>query len=634
MKNLKTLFGTVAVTLALTTVLTACDSSKPASTDNATPTPVAATNVEIKGIVDLVPHSELVNHVIDELAAEGVTVTLVSTAADETTNERTEAGEVDFNFFQHFPYLSEWNEANGGHLINIGDIHVEPISAYSDKYATTEEIPDNAKIAIPNNATNEYRALRILEAAGFIKLNDSANQNLKASLADVAEYLKPVELIELDAATIIPTKDDFDVFITNVNKALEAGITSTVLFKEGEDSPYANIVAVRSDLAADKRAAVDKLVQALQSDETCNYILETYNGKVIPAKLGGDNVSTDTSSTDTTSTDTTTTATEISYPVSVDPTTVTDFKYGKIQIPGKSGALCGIPIYIAYEKGFFASAGFDVELIAADTETRKIGLNNGTIPVVNGDFQFFQSIENGVNVSVVEGLHKGCIKFLVKADSDIKTVEDLKGKKIGIDEVGGTPHQVAALWLEKAGISADQAKKEVTFLPFEEGNLEVEALRSGDIDVAALWDPFASVQEATGEYRVIFDLATDPLFADHYCCFLYASNKWIEEKPEQVAALLRAYRAAEDWIANNPEEAVQIVIDKKYSAVDDKKELAVELVKHYSFPALHNHGTTEYNVAGDVEYFAQQLYDIGYLNTTPEDFVKQAYFKSDLTLGQ
>ncbi len=629
MKNLKTLFGTVAVTLALTTVLTACDSSKPASTENATPTPVAATNVEIKGIVDLVPHSELVNHVIDELAAEGVTVTLVSTAADETTNERTEAGEVDFNFFQHFPYLSEWNEANGGHLINVGDIHVEPISAYSDKYATTEEIPDNAKIAIPNNATNEYRALRILEAAGFIKLNDSANQNLKASLADVAEYLKPVELIELDAATIIPTKDDFDVFITNVNKALEAGITSTVLFKEGEDSPYANIVAVRSDLAADKRAAVDKLVQVLQSDETRNYILETYNGKVIPAKLGGDNVSTDNTSTDNTST-----ATEISYPVAVDPTTVTEFKYGKIQIPGKSGALCGIPIYIAYEKGFFASAGFDVELIAADTETRKIGLNNGTIPVVNGDFQFFQSIENGVNVSVVEGLHKGCIKFLVKADSDIKTVADLKGKKIGIDEVGGTPHQVAALWLEKAGISADQAKKEVTFLPFEEGNLEVEALRSGDIDVAALWDPFASVQEATGEYRVIFDLATDPLFADHYCCFLYASNKWIEEKPEQVAALLRAYRAAEDWIANNAEEAVQIVIDKKYSAVDDKKELAVELVKHYAFPALHNHGTAEYNVAGDVEYFAQQLYDIGYLNTKPEDFVKQAYYNTDLTLGQ
>ncbi len=328
------------------------------------------------------------------------------------------------------------------------------------------------------------------------------------------------------------------------------------------------------------------------------------------------------------------TAKEVSYPSPVDPKTVTDYKYGKVQIPGKNGALCGIPVYIAYEKGFFAAEGFDVELISADTETRKIGLNNGTIPVVNGDFQFFQSIENGVNVSVVEGLHKGCIKFLVLKDSPIQTVNDLKGKVIGVDEIGGTPHQVAAVWLEKAGISADQAKKEVTFLPFEEGNLEVEALRSGDIDVAALWDPFGSVQEQTGDYRVIFDLATDLLFADHYCCFLYASNKWIEEKPEQVAALLRAYRAALDWIAQNPEEAVQLIIDGKYSAIDDQKELAIELVKHYQLPHFGDHGTSAYDVGADVEYFAQQLYDIGYLNTEPAQFVNLAYYKADLTLGQ
>ncbi|HWR22375.1 MAG TPA: ABC transporter substrate-binding protein [Feifaniaceae bacterium] len=328
------------------------------------------------------------------------------------------------------------------------------------------------------------------------------------------------------------------------------------------------------------------------------------------------------------------TAKEVSYPSPVDPKTVTEFKYGKVQIPGKNGALCGVPVYVAYEKGFFAAEGFDVELISADTETRKIGLNNGTIPVVNGDFQFFQSIENGVNVSVVEGLHKGCIKFLVLKDSPIQTVNDLKGKVIGVDEIGGTPHQVAAVWLEKAGISADQAKKEVTFLPFEEGNLEVEALRSGDIDVAALWDPFGSVQEKTGDYRVIFDLATDPLFADHYCCFLYASNKWIEEKPEQVAALLRAYRAAQDWIAENPEEAVQLIIDGKYSSIDDQKELAAELIEHYQLPHFGDHGTSAYDVGADVKYFAEQLYDIGYLNTEPAQFVELAYYGADLTLGQ
>ena len=106
-----------------------------------------------------------------------------------------------------------------------------------------------------------------------------------------------------------------------------------------------------------------------------------------------------------------------------------DYKYGKIDIPGKDGALCGAPIYIAYENGYFADEGFDVNLISTDFEARKIGLNNGSIPIVNGDFQFFPSIENGIDVKVVDGLHEGCIKFAVKPDSDIKTVQDLKGQK-------------------------------------------------------------------------------------------------------------------------------------------------------------------------------------------------------------
>ncbi|OJU17716.1 MAG: metal ABC transporter substrate-binding protein [Clostridiales bacterium 43-6] len=282
---MKKIISLILLAVLALTSLTACTSKTAKTSTEGTTAATTAKSVEIKGIVDLVPHSELVNYVKDKLAAEGVIINLVSTAADATTNERTESKEVDFNFFQHYPYLSEWNTTNGGHLINVGDIHVEPISAYSDKYKTVAEVPAKAKVAIPNDATNEYRALRILEIAGFIKLDDTASKNLKASKTNVKEYLKPIELVELDSATIIPTKGDFDVFITNVNKALEAGITSTVLFKEGEDSPYANIVAVRSDLAADKRAAVDKLVKALQSDDTRKFIADKYKGKVIPAKI-------------------------------------------------------------------------------------------------------------------------------------------------------------------------------------------------------------------------------------------------------------------------------------------------------------------------------------------------------------
>ena len=310
-------------------------------------------------------------------------------------------------------------------------------------------------------------------------------------------------------------------------------------------------------------------------------------------------------------------------------TSETGAKYGAIDIPGKDGSLCGAPIYIAYEKGFFAEEGFDVNLISADTETRKIGLNNGTIPIVNGDFQFFPSIEEGVNVKVVDGLHNGCIKFVVNPDSDIQSVEDLKGKKIGVDEIGGTPHQVASVWLEQAGISALQQDGEVEFLPFSDGNLELEALYNGDIDVAAMWDPLGSVAEKDGKVRVLFDLSTDPAFAGKYCCFLYASEKLLEEKPDEIAALLRAYQKAQDWINKNPEETVDIIISGKYAQIEDK-ELAVSLIKSYEYPSFEDRANDKQNVEKDVEYFVQALYDIGYLKSEPVAFAKEIYAEVDV----
>lgn len=314
-------------------------------------------------------------------------------------------------------------------------------------------------------------------------------------------------------------------------------------------------------------------------------------------------------------------------------TKTTENKYGKIDIPGLDGSLCGAPIYIAYEKGFFAEEGFDVNLISADTETRKIGLNNGTIPIVNGDFQFFPSIEQGVNVSVVDGLHEGCIKFVVLPDSDIKTVEDLAGKTIGVDEIGGTPHQVASVWLEQAGISALPEDGEVTFAPYSDGNLELEALYNGDIDVAAMWDPLGSVAEKAGKVKVIFDLATDPAFAGKYCCFLYASNKVLEDNPEEIAALLRAYHKAQNWISENPEEAVDLIIKGKYSAIEDT-ELAAKLIESYAYPSTQDREANTHDVKSDVEYFANALYGIGYLETDPQTFTAKAYQAVGLTSGQ
>lgn len=239
--------------------------------------------VTIKGITDLTPHSELIEFVIPKLKEQGVNVELVSTAADSTTNEKLANGEIDFNFFQHYPYLNSENEVNGWDLVNAGDIHVEPITAYSDKYKTVDEIPDGAVVSIPNDGTNEFRALRILEENGFIELDPSVNDSLSADVKSITNYKKNIQIIEQDSAQIIPTKDDYDFFITNTNKALEAKITSNKLFSESaKNNPYANIIAVRKE---DKDSdAIKKLVAALQSDETRKFIEDTYDGAVIPVE--------------------------------------------------------------------------------------------------------------------------------------------------------------------------------------------------------------------------------------------------------------------------------------------------------------------------------------------------------------
>lgn len=236
--------------------------------------------VVLRGIVDLVPHSEIIEHVAPQLEEQGIHIELVSTAADATTNERLAAGEIDFNYFQHLPYLESENEANGYDLVSAGGIHIEPITAYSDLYTSVDEVPDNAVVAIPNDGTNEYRALLILEQNGFIVLDDAARDSLSASVADIVEYVRPIEIVEIDSAQIIPTRDDYDFFITNTNKALEAGIDSAKLFSEGEDSPYANIIAIRAEDA--NNPAIQALVEVLLSEETQQWIADNYNGAVIP----------------------------------------------------------------------------------------------------------------------------------------------------------------------------------------------------------------------------------------------------------------------------------------------------------------------------------------------------------------
>ncbi len=236
--------------------------------------------VTLKVLADQVPHAELLNFVKPKLASLGVNLDITILQNDHG-NEDTDNGEFDVNFFQHQPYLDSIKKEKGYDLANAGNIHVEPIGLYSAKYKTREELPENAVVGIPNDVTNEYRALKILEQNGFIKLKADLPEHA-ATVKDIAEYTRKIELKEIDSAQLIRLKEDFDGYITNTNKILEAGIdANSALFREGKDSPYANILVTKSSRV--NEPAIVALKEALTTPEVRKYIEDKYKGAVIPA---------------------------------------------------------------------------------------------------------------------------------------------------------------------------------------------------------------------------------------------------------------------------------------------------------------------------------------------------------------
>ena len=254
----------------------------PAESDDAEKSEVPAETVVLKTVCDLTPHSEILNAAADLLADKGIELDIVSTTWDATWNEMLIDGEVDFAYFMHVPAMESIEEEMGATLYSAGTVHVEPYACFSNKYASVDEIPDDAVIAVPNDASNEYRALKVLEANGFITLSDDIT-SLNASTQKIEEYVKPIEIVELDQANIIPMGDDFDAYFVNVNRALEAGLDTTAyLMRESEDSEYANIITVTE--ANKDNPAIATLVEVLKSDEVKQFIESNYNGAVIPAK--------------------------------------------------------------------------------------------------------------------------------------------------------------------------------------------------------------------------------------------------------------------------------------------------------------------------------------------------------------
>ena len=200
-------------------------------------------------------------------------------------NEVVESGDFDANYFQHTPYLESFNEEKGTHLVNAGGIHYEPFGLYPGKESDLANI-DNATIAIPNDTTNEARALLLLQDNGYITVKEGAG--LTATINDIVENPHNIQFVELEAAQIPRTLQDVSFGVLNGNYAMEAGLTvaNDALLYESDESEaaatYVNIVAVKE--GNENSAKTKALVDALKSDTIKKYINDTYNGGVIPYK--------------------------------------------------------------------------------------------------------------------------------------------------------------------------------------------------------------------------------------------------------------------------------------------------------------------------------------------------------------
>ena len=276
-------FLSLALALVLSLSLAACGSKKeeapaaaPAETPAETTEPVVL-NVAASST----PHAEILEQVVDVLAEQGIDLQIHEYGDYVVPNTAVEEGEEDANYFQHIPYLESFNEKEGTHLVSVGGIHIEPMGIYAGKTSSLEELSDGAEIAIPNDPTNEGRALLLLEAQGLIKLADSSN--LEATPNDIVDNPKNLTFKELEAAMIPNAVDEVDLSVINVNYALEAGFNPTedALAIEDANSPYVNIVAVKE--GNENNPAVLALVEALQSDTVRDFINETYGGAVVPA---------------------------------------------------------------------------------------------------------------------------------------------------------------------------------------------------------------------------------------------------------------------------------------------------------------------------------------------------------------
>ena len=230
------------------------------------------------------PHAEILEQAAPILEEMGYTLDVTVFEDYVIPNEVVESGEFDANYFQHIPYLNSFNEEKGTHLVNAGGIHYEPFGIYPGKKDSLDDLAEGDEIAVPNDTTNEARALLLLQDNGIITLKEGAG--LTATINDIEENPKNIEIVELEAAQVARVADDAAYVVLNGNYAMEAGfsVAKDALAYESSDSEaaktYVNVIAVYE--GNEESEKIKALVEVLKSDAIVDYINDTYDGAVIP----------------------------------------------------------------------------------------------------------------------------------------------------------------------------------------------------------------------------------------------------------------------------------------------------------------------------------------------------------------
>ena len=271
---MKKLLAVIATALFAVVALAGCGSSTDTASSEKTVLKVGATAV---------PHAEILEQIKPELAKEGVDLQIIEFNDYVQPNEVVESGDFDANYFQHIPYLESFNEEKGTHLVNAGGIHYEPFGIYPGTKSSLDDLAEGDTIAVPNDTTNEARALLLLQDNGLIKLKDGAG--LTATVNDIAENPHNIKIVELEAAQVARVTGETAFVVLNGNYALQAGysVKKDELAYEASDSEaaktYVNIIAVKE--GNEDSDAIKALVKVLKSDDIKKFIDEKYDGAVI-----------------------------------------------------------------------------------------------------------------------------------------------------------------------------------------------------------------------------------------------------------------------------------------------------------------------------------------------------------------